>query len=244
MPSIDEIQEIVSGLIYLAVGIHLIRLNRSTKQSPELFLGLSLALWGSNYLLYNIPYHFLEAAAVVPFSFAARLALDVGVFLFTLFVWKVFRSDARWGGWLVASVAALLLAGIGGSAWVKDWEGMLPISNHWFWPGWMACLIAYAWMIAEGFPQYRLARRRQSLGMCSAVLCERFGLWTLAGVIWFLLHWLVLYQFIGYEITGDFPVLVSAFAALVQLVPATLVCLIFCPPAFYRAWVERRYAID
>ena len=244
MLNIDEIQEIVTGLIYLGVGIQLVRLSRRTNESPELLLGLSFALWGSNYLLFNICWRVLEAAAAVPFYFVARLALDLGVFLFALFIWKVFRSGARWGGWLVAGVAALLLAGIGGSVWVKDWEGMLPLSNPWFWPAWLANLIAYAWMIAEGFPQYRRARRRQSLGLCSAILCDRFGLWVNAGVIWFLLHWILLYQFIEYDIGGEFHVSTSALVGLMQIVPAAVMWLTFCPPAFYRAWVERRYALD
>jgi hypothetical protein len=241
---IDEIQEIITGLIYLWVGVRLARLSRSTNESPELFLGLSFALWGSNYLLYNIPYRFFEGAALEAFSFVARLAIDLGVFLFTLFVWKVFRSDTRWGGWLVASVTALLLAGIGGSVWVKDWEGAMPISNPWFWPAWVANLIAYAWMLAEGFPQYRGSRRRQSLGLCSAIVCDRFGIWVTAGLIWFLLHWVLLYQYIEYDITGDFPALTGAFAAAMQIVPAVAMWLAFCPPTFYRAWVERRYALD
>ena len=241
---IDKIQEIVTGLIYLAVGVRLLRLSRSTHRSPELLLGLSLMLWGSNYLLYNIPYRFFEGAALLAFSFVARLTLDLGVFLFALFVWKVFRSDARWGGWLVASVGGLLLAGIGGSVWVKDWEGMLPISNPWFWPAWVANLIAYAWMLAEGLPQYRLSRRRQRLGLCSAMISERFGLWVVAGVTWFILHWITLYLFIEYELVGNFPVLASALAAFLQIVPATAMWLAFYPPTFYRAWVERRYALD
>ena len=241
---IDEIQEIVSGLIYLGVGIHLVQLSRSTNKSPELLLGLSFVLWGSNYLLYNIPYRFFEGAALLAFSFVARLALDLGVFLFTLFVWKVFRSSARWGGWLIASVVALLLAGIGGSVWVKDWEGLLPISNPWFWPAWVANLIAYAWMLAEGFPQYRRSRQRQSLGLCSAIVCDRFGLWVTAGVIWFLLHWTFLYLCIEYDISGHFPHLMTTLVAFVQIIPAVVMWLAFCPPAFYRVWVKRRYAPD
>jgi hypothetical protein len=244
MLSIAEIQEIVSGLIYLGLGIRLALLSRRTNKSPELFLGLSFVSWGSNYLFFNIPYHFLEAAAIVAFDFVARLALDLGVFLFTLFIWKVFRSDARWGGWLVAGVAALLLAGIGGSVWVKDWQGMLPISNPWFWPAWLANLIAYAWMLAEGFPQYRQARRRQRLGLCSAVLCDRYGLWVMAGAIWFLLHWLLLYVFIDYEIRGEFDLSACAIMGVMQLIPAAAMWAAFCPPAFYRTWIERRYALD
>ena len=127
-----------AGLVYLAVGIRLIQLSRRTNRSPEWILGLTFVLWSANYLVYDIPYLFLEEAAAVPFYFVARLALDLGIFLFVMFIWKVFRSEDRWGGWLVAGIGACLVAGIAGSIWIGDWEGMLPISNPWFWPAWLA----------------------------------------------------------------------------------------------------------
>ncbi len=98
-------------------------------------------------------------------------------------------------------------------------------------------------MLAEGFPQYRRSRRRQSLGLCSAMVSDRFGLWVTAGAIWFLLHWILLYQCIEYDVTGNFPALTGALVATVQIVPAAVSWLAFCPPAFYRACVERRYAL-
>ena len=242
MLSIAEIQECATGLVYLVVGIRLAQLSRRTNRSPELLLSLSFVLWGSNYFLYNVPYLVLEAAAAVPFYFAARLALDLGVFLFVMFIWKVFRSEDRWGGWLVAGIGACLLAGIGGSIWIGDWEGMLPISNPWFWPAWMAALTAYAWMIAEGLHHHRRSRQRQRLGMCGAMTCDRFRLWVIAGAIWFLLHWITLYQFIEYETIRQWSALTGALAGFVEIVPAVVTWLIFYPPAFYRVWVNRRYA--
>jgi len=239
---IGRIQEIASGLVYLAVGIRLIQLSRRTNRSPERLLGLSFVLWSANYLVYDIPCLFLEESAAVAFYFVARLALDLGILLFAMFIWKVFRSEERWGGWLVAGIGACLLAGIGGSVWIGDWEGMLPISNPWFWPAWLAALIAYVWMIAEGFHHHRRSRQRQRLGLCDAMTCDRFLLWAIAGAIWLLVHWMTVYQYIEYETTQEWGAFMGTLVGFFEVVPVVVIWFVFYPPAFYRDWVNRRYA--
>ena len=242
MGSIADIQECVTGLVYLVVGIRLYQLSRRTNRSPERLLGLTFVLWSANYLVYDIPYLFLDEATAVPFYFAARLALDLGLFLFVMFIWKVFRSEDRWGGWLVAGIGACLLAGVGGSVWVGDWEGMLPISNPWFWPAWLAGVIAYVWMIAEGLHHHLRSRQRQRLGLCGAMICERFLLWAIAGAIWLLDQWITVYQYIEYETTQQWGASIGVLVGCFEIVPAVVTWLVFYPPAFYRNWVERRYA--
>jgi hypothetical protein len=242
MEVVAYIQEFAAAFIYLAVGIRLYQLSRHTKRLPELLLSVSFALWGSNYFLYNIPYLVLEASTAVPFYFVARLALDVGSFLFVVFIWKVFRSGDRWGVWLVAGVAALLLAGVGGSIWVGDWEGMLPLSNPWFWPGWLATAMAPGWMAAEGFHHHHRSRRRQCLGLCDAMTCNRFLLWGIAGSIWVVLQFVVIYQYVAYEATQEWGGHIGSLVGFLEIVPVALTWLVFYPPAFYRAWVERHYA--
>jgi hypothetical protein len=159
-----------------------------------------------------------------------------------MFIWKVFRSQERWGGWLVAGIGALLLAGVGGSVWVGDWKGMLPLSNPWFWPAWLAGLIAYAWMVMEGFRHYRMSRQRLRLGLCDAMTCDRFRLWAIAGALWFLVEWIFVFQYAGSENAQQWGVAISTFAGFVEVVPAVVTYFVFYPPAFYRNWVERRYA--
>jgi hypothetical protein len=178
----------------------------------------------------------------VPFYFAARLALDLGMILFAMFIWKVFRGEDRWGGWLVAGIGACLLTGIMGSVWVGDWEGMLPISNPWFWPAWLAGVISYAWMAVEGFHHHRRSRQRQRLGLCDAVTCERFRLWTIAGAIWLLVQWITVYQYIEYETTQEWGVFIGTLVGFFEIIPAVVTWFAFYPPAFYRHWVSRRYA--
>ena len=242
MEAIGFIQEFVAGIIYLLVGIRVCQLSRRTKRLPELLLGVSFALWGSNYFLYNVPYLVLEASAAVPFYFVARLAMDAGSFLFTIFIWKVFRSRDPWGAWLVAGVAALLLIGFGGSIWAGDWEGVLVISNPWFWPGWLATTMAPGWMAAEGFHYYHRSRERQRLGLCDAMACHRFMLWGFAGAIWVLLQIVVVFQYLQYEITYEWGGIIATLVGVLEIVPVAMTWLVFYPPASYRAWVERRYA--
>jgi hypothetical protein len=242
MGSLGEIQECISGFAYLAVGVRLYLLSRRTNRLPERLLGLSFVIWSGNYLLYDIPYLFLEESTALPFYFAARLALDLGMILFAMFIWKVFRSQDRWGGWLVAGIGILLVAGLGGSVWVGDWEGMSPISNPWFWPAWLAGLISYAWMIAEGLLQYRRSRQRQRVGLCSALNCDRFRLWAVAGGIWVLVQWITIYQYIEYEATQEWGVFMGTLVGFLEIIPVVAIWFAFYPPAFYRNWVERRYA--
>jgi hypothetical protein len=239
---IATIEECATGLVYLVVGIHLIQLSRRTKRLPECFLGLSFALWSANYIVYDIAYLALEESKAAPFFFAARLALDLGIFLFVIFVWKVFRSQDRWGGWLAAGTGACLLAGVVGSVWVGDWEGMQPLSNPWFWPAWLAGTIAYAWMIAEGLHHYGMSRQRQRIGLCDALTCERFLLWVTAGAAWILVQLITVYQYIEYERTGEWGAILGGLVGFLEVVPAVVTWFIFYPPAFYRNWVERRHA--
>jgi len=242
MEILGFIQESAAGIIYLAMAIRLYQLSRRTKRLPELLLALSYVFWGSNYFLYNIPWLVLDKSAAVPLYFVSRVVLDLGTFLFVLFIWKVFRSGDRWGAWLVAGVAALLLAGIGGSIWVEDWEGVLPIGNPWFWPAWLANVMAPGWMAAEGFHHHQRSHQRQHLGLCDAMTCHRFMLWGVAGAIWVLLQIVVIFQYLQYEITHEWGGIIGTLVGVFEIVPVALTWLVFYAPASYRAWVGRRYA--
>lgn len=242
METAGLIQELITGAVFLVVGLRLYRLSRCTDRLPERLLGLGFVVWSGNYFLYDIPYLLLDASQAAPFYFAARLCLDLGTFLIALFTWKVFRSRGRWGGWLVAGIAACLLVGIGGSVWEGDWEGVLLLSNPWFWPGWLGSTLPLAWMAAEGGHHYRLSLERQRLGLCDAVTCDRFLLWSIVGAIWLLQQFLIIYQYARYEVTQDWNGLIDVAVGSFEILPVALVWLVFYPPAFYRNWIERRYA--
>ncbi|HEY5658704.1 MAG TPA: hypothetical protein VIY27_13025 [Myxococcota bacterium] len=242
MDLIPYTQDLITGLIYVLLGARLWRLSQRTNRLPERLLGTSLLLWGGNYFLYDGSYLALGEPAAAPFYFAARLVLDLGVFVLALFTWKVFRSEDTWGALLVAGIGACILIGVGGSIWIQEWEGLLPISNPWFWPAWIAGVVSYAWMTAESFYHHRWSLQRQRLDLCDAMACERFLLWSLAGAIWFVQEWIIIYQYVEYEALQRWGVAMNFFVSSLEIIPAVLMGLAFTPPAFYRAWVRRRYA--
>jgi hypothetical protein len=231
--------EFAAGFVYLAVGARLYLLSKHTGRSPERLLAACFLLWGSNYFLYDIPYLVFDESTAMPFFFASRLTLDLGTFVFAVFTWKVFRGEARWAPWLVTATAALLLAGLGGSVWIGDWEGFQTIGNPWFWPGWLGQTVPFLWMSMEGIHHYRRARQRERLGLCDPLDCHRFLLWGGAGALWVVLQAIIIFQYADYEITQQWGGWVGIVVGLLEIVPVVMAGMVFNPPAFYREWISR-----
>jgi len=242
MELLPYVQELIASFVYLLVGVRLYRLSGRTNRSPEWLLGASFILWGTSYFLYDISSLLLDDSTASPLLFTALIVQDLGTFVFLLFTRQVFRSDERWAGWLVAATAVGLLVGLGSAAWLGAWEGLYTISNPWFWPGWLATTVPMGWMAAEGLHHYRSARRRQRLGLCDALTSNRFLLWGVAGAIWLLLQFVVLFQYIEYDATQQWGVTVSNLVGFLEVVPVAAAWLVFFPPAFYRDWISRTEA--
>jgi len=98
------------------------------------------------------------------------------------------------------------------------------------------------WVAAEGFHHHRSARRRQRLGLCDALTSNQFLLWGVAGAIWLLLQFVVIFQYIEYEATQQWGVTVSNFVGFLEVVPVAAAWFVFFPPAFYRDWISRTEA--
>lgn len=238
MELLQYTQELIAGFVYLAVGFRLSLLSVRTGRSVEWLLAASFILWGSSYFLYDIPYLLLEEPIALPFLFTALTAHDLGTFAFVLFTRKVFRSDERWAGWLVAAMTVALVAGRGSAALLGYWEGIFDVGNPWIWPGWLASTVPLVWMAVEGLLQRRGARRRQKLGLCDASTSHRFLLWGIAGSVWLLLEVVVLFQYMEYEVTQQWGGSLGMLVGFLEIVPIAAVWLVFFPPAFYRDWVR------
>jgi hypothetical protein len=232
------IQHAISCLIYLVAGARLYRLSVRTGKAPERLLGASLLLWGASIPLYDIPYLLLGEPGVVPFSFAARVLAQMGTLIFAVFTRRVFRAQERWGTWLVIATAICLGVGVAGSVWVGDWEGIYPLSNPWYGLECVGSIAPMGWMIAEGFVQYTKARQRRRLGLCAPLVCNRFLLWGLVGILWLLLELSLIAQNVEYELTQHWSGSLDLLTASLDVVPVALVWLVFFPPARYRRWVE------
>jgi len=228
--------EVTAGALYALVGGRLWLLSRRTRQLPERLVGITFLLWGASYLLYNFPYALEKETLVTPFFFAGRVFFDVGMVTIALFTQRVFRPDHRWAGWIVASTAALLLAGVAGSAAVGDWEGVSALSNPWFWPEWAGMTVPFIWFGAEGLLQYRRARRRSKLGLCDRLTCNQFMLWALAGCFMIGSNVAVFLQYFEYEREACFSSAMDAAVGLFEIFTIGVIWLAFFPPASYQNW--------
>jgi hypothetical protein len=231
----------IACFAYLYVGVHLYRLSRRTGQLPEFLIAATFLFWALSYLFYDIPYAIVRSEALVPAvcSYASLIVLAVGNIAFAFFIRSVFRSDARWATWLVAAIVVSLVAGVAGSAWVGDWEGINPLANPWYWLEYFGSFAPSTWMAVEGFAQYFKANRRLKLGLCEPMACSRFLLWGIAGALWVILEVALTANDFANALTGQWSPLLDFGVALFEIVPVVVIWFVFFPPAFYCRWVER-----
>jgi hypothetical protein len=230
----------IAWAAYLYVGVRLYRLSRRTRQLPELLIAATFLFWVLSYLFYDIPYAIVRADELVPdvCSYAALITLGVANIAFALFIRSVFRPDARWAKWLVASIVVSIVAGVAGSAWIGDWEGIDPLANPWYWVECYGGMASTVWMAAEGFALYFKMRRRLKIGLCEPMACNRFLLWGIAGVLWMTLEVIVTANDYAYALTGQWPVLLDFGVAAFEVAPVMVIWFVFFPPAFYCRWIE------
>jgi hypothetical protein len=152
----------------------------------------------------------------------------------------LFRSQERWSAWLVTGVAACMIVGLAGSSWMGDWGGMYPLSNPWYWLERVGGTAPFIWIGMEGLAQYRKARKRQRLGLCDALACNRFLLWGVVGMLWAIFELVVVPQDIVYESTGQWSDSLGMFLGWLEIAPVAMIWLVFLPPTFYRNWINNR----
>jgi putative Ca2+/H+ antiporter (TMEM165/GDT1 family) len=229
----------IAGLFYLIAGIRLMRLSLRTGETPEQLLGVTMLVWSLSYLTWQLPIALGDDWMSLQLFFAGHISEDIGTITFALFLRLVFRSQERWANWLVATVAGCAVFGVIGSAWVGDWEALLPLSNPWWWLESLAFPITVVWMGFEGLHHYRMARQRVRLGLCEPLVCNRYLLWGLTGVAWTIYQVVMIVQQIEYERTQVWSASIDAAVGVIELVAVALISLIFFPPGFYQRWIDR-----
>jgi hypothetical protein len=230
--------ETVAGLFFLIVGVRLLLLSFRTGGTPERLLGAGLLVMGFSYLLYNLPFAFADDLPFGPFYLAARLLTCTSAIAFALFTWIVFRRRDTWGLWVIAGTLVCMSAGLAGSAWVGDWEGIDPLRNPWWWAEWVALTATEAWMGAEAFVHYGSARQRVRLGLCDPLVCNRFLLWGLAASLWLVVQFTVIAQNIEYQLAHQWSPFMDTLVGITEMISIAMIWLAFFPPRFYRRWVR------
>ncbi len=117
------IGELLGGIVYLIVGVRLLRLSQRTGEAPERLLGACFLFVSISAALYVLPTFRVFESLWTPLTFAGRVCVIPSVVIFALFTWRVFRPAERWGEWLVWGTGILLVIGVGGSSLGGDWEG-------------------------------------------------------------------------------------------------------------------------
>jgi hypothetical protein len=230
------IGEFIAGIIYLIVGTRLAQLASRTGERPERLLSAMFFFTGVSYVLYTIPMAIAIETLWTPFSFAGRAVYIPAPILIALFTREVFRSDARFSAWMVYATAALMVVGVGVSAMMGDWEGF-SLGNPFFWLEWAGYTIPFAWAGLEAFGQYRSSLRRQRVGLCDRMVCNRLLLWSIWGMVMVALSLVLLPMYAHFEASNVFSALFDGLTGILEIFSLGLIWLVFFPPRFYQKLV-------
>lgn len=230
-----------------AIGGHLVALAHRTGRTPERLLGSGLLL-----LVLSIP--LLGASGLgrvtvgeinLPFVVAGLALFSISVLCQSAFVWQTFRPGRSWALVLALTLGIAEFAVSGGILHsilnsAPDLRASAVTRDGIFWVR-IPLAISYAWTSIEGFMQYRMAQRRQKLGIGDAVLTNRFYVWGGTGVLAFsntvissALH-----------LQGMTPFNHPLSAALLGVGAALTsigLLLVFLPPVRYLDWIKARNA--
>ena len=109
---------------------------------------------------------------------------------------------------------------------VPGWEGL------WFWLGFGARSLPFLWgSVASGVYAFRMTRRVR-LGLAAPVVASRFWMWAIGAGCVFLIYGLSA----AVELLGGaaFSVVPQTIRALLGLLTASCMWLVFIPPAFWK----------
>lgn len=169
------------------VGVRLIALAKRTQQFPEFLLGTGLS--AAVIAMPTLGIAGVGRGTAGDFNSALGatgfLLIWVGIVFMAAFTWRTFRAGSFWAAALVASIAAFeayacvscfqaITSAIPSSPAFEAtsrWVLLLrmPVGAMFFWTG------------LEGFFAYRMARRREALGLADRVVTNRLFLWCLVG---------------------------------------------------------------
>jgi hypothetical protein len=231
------IGELLAAVVYLIAGVRLLRLAQRTGEAPERLLGVAFALIGTSYLLYTAPIIYGLESLWTPLTLAGRITFAVGVVPVALFTRTVFRRHESWATWLVCGCGVLLSVGVTFSLLGGDVEGMT-LTSWWFWLEWLGYTVPPAWISVEAFLVYAGAKRRKRIGLCDALVANRYLLWAFHGLFGVGGSLSVIAMYSDYAATGTFSAWTDSLLGGLEMGSIVMLWLVFFPPTFYRRWIQ------
>lgn len=229
--------QLIAGVFYLIIGIQLARLASRTGERPERLLSTMFFFTSISYILYLIPLIVPNEVLWTPFNFAGRVSYLPAPILVALFTRDVFRSGSRLSDFIVYATAVLLVVGVGGSAMIGDWVGF-NLENPFFWLEWTGYTIPFAWAGLEAFGQYLPSLRRQRLGLCDRMICNRLLLWGFFGLTQVGLSLLLVQMYADYGVNNVFSSFLDRLYGVLEMFALGMIWLVFFPPRFYRNFIS------
>ncbi len=225
------------ALLLGSLAARLLGLAARTRRTPELLLGLSIALP-------LVGYMFGVAGAVVgrgvPARWVAEVAgtfCDLGFVATVGFVWLVFRRQERWA----QALSLLISCGFVAMPFVNHfvaWEDGVPsalVARS------VLRTLCYSWAALESLHYARLMRRRVRFGLAEPLVADRFSLWGLAHLCLALMLLLIMGGVKLHLSGADLASLCTFSGFSIGLVAAVPLLLSFFPPDRYARHVEQRY---
>ena len=224
----------------LIVGVRLAWLAASTRQVPELLIGVSFVMAGFFGLgaSLTVAHADLSPTAAMWTTLAGSAVSDVGYGLLAAFVWRVFRPTGAGGRLTFGIFIAGLATGFGVSVAYAEPRVNAGVSPG-FWITLAFQIAIYGWATAESLTYWLRMRRRAAIGAADPLLANRFLLWGIgtAAVCGIWIHLGVTRWSATSSILNDSDYLV--IATLGFTCAATCWCA-FLPPRFYSSWIQRR----
>jgi hypothetical protein len=222
------------------LSLRLFRLARRTRRLPELLVGLYFLLVPFAISL-SIRVDRFDPSDAWAVRAAANALFTAGGVALLLFVWCVFRPDARWARWLAWG---------GSTAIVASWALALPFGvyeSDYSLFLLMPVYASYLWVFFESLRYYLLMRRRERLGLTDPVLVNRFllfAIWTggvgaitLLGVGGSLLQ---VAQGTFHDGGGLANPVILGATRVIAVPIAVSIFLTFLAPARYHAWLRAK----
>ncbi len=187
MQILSALAMLVFVVVCSAVGVRILRRARKSG-GTELACGLGFVLIGLlGYPLTAASGNGLKVVGEVslPLTLAGMLFTNAGLACFFEFTRRVFRPGELWARALsLLSIAALVVSLVTYAVRLATAPAEMPSFEATYTDSIfmnLLCMLCFGWIAAEGLHQWRLAVRRQQLGLGDAVVSNRFLLWGLFG---------------------------------------------------------------
>jgi hypothetical protein len=238
MEEIAYIISMAAGAFYLIAACRLLKLSRKNGEHPELLLGIYLATTGQWYLLYNAPYLFGLEAVPPLFEQGVEWVYAAGVIPLFLFIRNAFRPGTSWATALVIIGTLCLLAGAIVSSLGSGFSNSLDDPGYLI--EWIGYTIPSFWICCEGFASHAAAQKRARMGLCDAIVANRYLLFAGFGAFQTAACAADLLWAHGNSTGAASTALATGLLSMTEIASVAALWLAFFPPLFYANWIAQR----